>query len=325
MQVRDSLDNEIARADEMVAAAESEISRFDIAFQEAEREFQVAAQVLDGAKTDLERAQDEKKEIKSRIDEEMNEHHDTRVCSPFCPLFDVYLNILQAQQRSIREHVKAAESRIEDTERDIAQETQRLADINGRSYARLQEELEEQKAEAVRARQQYEEHLEDAHRLRDDIRRAQEEVKQNTVPLSKQKSDIEQAETLLENLTKDRGAQHAGFHEKMPALLRAIRQETSFSRAPVGPIGHHVRLLKPKWSAVLENSFGTTLSSFIVTSKRDMNILSGIMQRINWYGLSPADSGNMSNEQPASVPYSSEAKAKLRPPNMNQTRVLIQP
>ncbi|KAL1983086.1 hypothetical protein VTN96DRAFT_499 [Rasamsonia emersonii] len=263
-RIRDSLDNEIAKADEMIAAAEAEVARLDIAFQEAEREFEVAAQVLSGTIADLERAQDEKKEIKSRIDEEMNERHD-----------------MQAQQRSIREHVKAAESRIKDIERDIAQESQRLADVNGGSYVRRQEELEQKKSEAVRARQRYEEHLQDAHRLREDIRKAEEEVKRNSAPIAKQKADIEQAEALLKSLMKDRGSQDAGFHEKMPMLLRAIRQETSFSRPPVGPIGHHVRLLKPKWSAILENAFGTTLSSFIVTSKRDMNILSDIMQRVN--------------------------------------------
>lgn len=65
----------------MIAAAEAEVARLDIAFQEAEREFEVAAQVLSGTIADLERAQDEKKEIKSRIDEEMNERHDMQVCS----------------------------------------------------------------------------------------------------------------------------------------------------------------------------------------------------------------------------------------------------
>lgn len=239
------------------------------------------------------------------------------------PTSRYYLTSLQAQQRSIREHVKAAESRIKDLERDIAQESQRLADINGGSYARRQEELEQKKSEAVRARQRYEEHLQDAHRLREDIRKAEEEVKRNSAPIAKQKADIEQAEALLKNLMKDRGSQDAAFHEKMPMLLRAIRQETSFSRPPVGPIGHHVRLLKPKWSAILENSFGTTLSSFIVSSKGDMNILSDIMQRVNWYGLLFPCCSDISNKLLASALYLSGTKERLRLPNMNQTHILI--
>jgi chromosome segregation ATPase len=70
----------------------------------------------------------------------------------------------------------------------------------------------------------------------------------------------------------------------MPQLLSAIARERSFNQRPVGPVGNHVRLKKPEWSAVIEQSLNNTLNSFIVTSKKDMNILMQIMQRVNWYG-----------------------------------------
>ncbi|KAL2003571.1 hypothetical protein VTN02DRAFT_3237 [Thermoascus thermophilus] len=263
-RIRDSLNEELVKADEVIAAAESDVTRFDTVFQEAERESEVASQAVARADADLDREREERKELKARFDEEMNERHD-----------------LQAQQRAIREYLKAAESRIKETEQKIAEETQRLAELSGGSYARRQEELEQKKSEAAEARRRYEEHQQDANRLRDDVRRAEEEVKSRAAPIAKQRSDIEQAENLLRNLTKYRGSQDAGFHERMPILLRAIQQEGSFSKRPVGPIGHHVKLLKPEWSSILENSFGTTLNSFVVTSKRDMNILSNVMQRVN--------------------------------------------
>ena len=72
-----------------------------------------------------------------------------------------------------------------------------------------------------------------------------------------------------------------GFPDKMPILLREIGRENSFSQKPIGPVGNHVRLLKPEWSSQLEKAFGATLTSFIVTSKRDMEILSRIMKRVN--------------------------------------------
>jgi chromosome segregation ATPase len=190
---------------------------------------------------------------------------------------------IQAQQRQIREYLVAAESRIARTEEDIAQETQRLADINGGNYARKQDEIDQRRSEVSQTRHDYDEHVQDAHRLRESLRAAEEEVKRNVAPLSKQKSDIEETENLLKTLLRDRGQTDAGFHERMPMLLRAIRQDSSFSRSPVGPIGRHVTLLEPKWSSILEASLNTTLSSFIVTSKRDMNVLSDIMQRVNWY------------------------------------------
>lgn len=109
------------------------------------------------------------------------------------------------------------------------------------------------------------------------------QVKSAEAPISKKRADVERAETHLRNLARDGGVKHSGFHERMPALLRAIQQQKgSFRKCPVGPIGHHVSLLKPEWSSILENSLGTTLNSFIVTSKSDMNILSNIMQSVNW-------------------------------------------
>ena len=100
------------------------------------------------------------------------------------------------------------------------------------------------------------------------------------------KQELDQAENRLQTLTREGGARQSGFHPKMPTLLRAIQQEQSFESRPVGPIGHHVTLLQPKWSSILESSFGGTLGSFIVTSKGDMNILvqyhatSGLVRRI---------------------------------------------
>ncbi|KAJ5118534.1 hypothetical protein N7526_010171 [Penicillium atrosanguineum] len=77
------------------------------------------------------------------------------------------------------------------------------------------------------------------------------------------------------------GHRRDGFPDRMPALLKAIQQEGSFTSKPIGPIGAHITLLKPKWSSILENSFGGTLSSFIVSNKRDMSILSSLMVKVN--------------------------------------------
>jgi chromosome segregation ATPase len=263
-RVRDSLDNELSKADEKISAAQSDLGQFDVIFQEAEKQYETAAQVLSRATADCERVREDKKEIKARIDEEMNERHD-----------------LQAQQRSIREYVKADELRIQDTNQKIMEEDRRLKDLSGGSYARKQEELELKQSEAVEARRRYEEHQNDTNRLHEDVHRAEEEMKSSRGPLVTKRSEIEQAETLLRSMRKEGGAQDAGFHERMPMLLRAIQQEKSFNSLPVGPIGRHVRLLKPEWSAVLETSFGATLSSFIVTSKDDQTILSNIMQGMN--------------------------------------------
>lgn len=104
-------------------------------------------------------------------------------------------------------------------------------------------------------------------------------MKRATESVQKKNDDVRQAEHVLQNL---RGEEGPGDSNVNRTLMRAIQQEPSFTKKPVGPIGQHVSLSQPKWASVLETSFGASLDSFVVTSKRDMNILSNIMQRVNW-------------------------------------------
>lgn len=254
----------------------------------------------------LNQANDERADIKTKYDEEMHERHE-----------------MQAQQRQIHDYVKTANSRIQKLEEDIAEENRRLADIDGGTYARRQEELDELKLEAQRAWQTHRDHQSNQSSLEDQRRRAEEVVKQKLAPISRQKEDIEQAETVLKSLTRDRGQSDAGFPDKLPLLLRAINQEKSFARRPVGPVGQHVRLLKPEWSAVIEQSLNNTLGSFIVTSKRDMNVLEGIMKRVNWFVFLNSFMCISSNKIPVCAPYSSVVKAVLILLSMSRIQNLI--
>ncbi|PIG83440.1 DNA repair protein Rad18 [Aspergillus arachidicola] len=247
-RMRSSLEIELARADEKIATAEAGLGSFDAAIRVAEEETEAAAECVRQSTAKLEQAQSEKVEITARWDKQMTERHD-----------------LQAQQRQIRDYLKAAEARINETQQKIEEENQRLVDLSGGSYTRKQEQLERAKAEAAYASTQYEEHQRNADRLYRDLEVAGKEVESLAAPLSRTKADVEQAEKLLWSLSKEGGPKNSGFHDKTPSLLRAIQQEEA----------------SPKSLSVPSNSFGTTLNSFVVTSKRDMEILSRIMRNVN--------------------------------------------
>lgn len=172
---------------------------------------------------------------------------------------------------------------IVDTEKQIEDENARLEALNGGVTAARLTELEEKKAAASAAKEKYNEHKQGAEDLQKAVSEAEEDASKKRGPIGMKKTEITDAENQLRTLMKDSRGQQGGFNEKMPLLLRAIADERGFDQPPVGPLGQHVRLLQPKWSSVLENAFGATLTSFVVTSKRDMNVLSGIMQRVNWW------------------------------------------
>ena len=178
--------------------------------------------------------------------------------------------------------MKKAQNRIDANKQKIADEEQRLVDLSNGSYAAKQKESEEAANNAAEARREYESHGRDEPRLREDIERAEKEADSAKELVDAKKGALEQAEGHLRTLAREDGQRKPSFGERMPDLVKAIDQEKSFSRRPIGPIGNHVTLLKPKWSSVLEHSFGGTLSSFIVASKRDMDVLTQIMDRLGW-------------------------------------------
>ncbi|EED14151.1 DNA repair protein Rad18, putative [Talaromyces stipitatus ATCC 10500] len=262
-RIRDEIQEEVAKLDGQIAFAESETAIFDRKYEEAQRELETATELLNNTKEALSKAEEERNVLKEANAKEMAEHHNVR-----------------AEQRRIHESVKTLDSQIEDLKQHIAEENRRLADIAGGDFARRREEIVQRRAEAEEADQRLTQHQGGSRALQEAIHVAEQNVKQAVAPVQKQKKEIEQAENLLRSLSRDRGQTNSGFSEKMPQLLNAIAREKSFNQRPIGPVGHHVRLKKPEWSAVIEQSLNNTLNSFIVTSKRDMNILMQTMQKV---------------------------------------------
>ncbi|RDW87203.1 DNA repair protein SMC6 [Aspergillus mulundensis] len=263
-KIRDSLVAEVSSMDRKIAETEGEVQRCDAAIQEAEAEVEAAAEYSRGASAKVDNAQSEKDDIQAKWKETMSGQLE-----------------LQAEQRRIKQHVDETEARIKELHQKINQETQRLADAHGGGYSRMLEELERAKTDASEARRKIDEHEQGLRQMYSDVKEAETQEKAAHQPITQARREFEEAEALLHNLSKEGGGRNSGFPEKMPVLVRAIQQEQSFAEKPVGPIGSLVTLLKPEWSSILESSFGATLNGFIVTSKRDQSILSGIMQRVN--------------------------------------------
>lgn len=191
---------------------------------------------------------------------------------------------LQLQQRAIRDHLKAADARISNANQDIADEHKKLAEADGGLHNTRLAEIEEKKEAVTVAKDRYTQYFSDMRGLEEDKKLAETELDTARGPIEQKRNEVQQCENQLQSLVKDRGQLQGGYHENMPRLLRVIEQDGDFRETPVGPIGKHVRLLKPIWSNILEKSFGATLNSFIVTSKQDQARLSRLMQRVNWYG-----------------------------------------
>ena len=164
----------------------------------------------------------------------------------------------------------------------IEEEQKRIDEINGGANTKRLAELNDLKREHSEAKAAIQEHAEKLPQLQNAQKAAQEGPKKHEQLKEKKKSELTQAQDSLKQLRTDQGSQKQGYPAGMDRLIKAIHQDQSFQENPLGPIGNHVFLEKVLWSSILERSLGGTLNSFIVTSKRDQGILSGIMKRVNW-------------------------------------------
>ena len=133
------------------------------------------------------------------------------------------------------------------------------------------------------AAREYAQHQQQTVGLEEEFQKAEVEAKSAAIPVARARTDVEQAEINLASLAKAGKDADSRFGDRLPILLQALEQNRRlFRRFPVGPVGRHISLLKPEWWAVVETALGNSLNGFIVTSKADMEVLSGIMRRVNW-------------------------------------------
>lgn len=78
-QIRDRIQEEIARLDGEIASAESATVTFDKKYEDAERELETATELLNSTKEALSKAQEEGQVLKDANAKDMAEHHDIRV------------------------------------------------------------------------------------------------------------------------------------------------------------------------------------------------------------------------------------------------------
>ncbi|KAK5173184.1 Structural maintenance of chromosomes protein 6 [Saxophila tyrrhenica] len=188
---------------------------------------------------------------------------------------------IKAQERNCREEMKNIKKVMSRLEADIQKEKDILAGAEGDEHLARMNRLEELREEAEAKKQEYEEHLNGLAALQERETAAAQAAKVGQEPFQRCMQAVEEADGRLKRLQNSQGQQWSAFRPRMENLVRAINNETRFRTKPVGPMGKHIRILKPEWTSPIEKTMGGNLEAFIVTSKEDQNLLSQLMNRMN--------------------------------------------
>lgn len=254
---QESVTAQQAKVQEVTDAAETALGTYEGHNQA----YEAAQRNIEQSRQDLAPLEENRNTEKERFDEKKAE------------LLDIH-----TQERQIKEYMTQSRNTIKRLEKDIKEETERLAGAEGDEHTERLQRLEGLREEVTQAREAQREHASNMTALekkRNDTQRVSEEARNGLNPL---RNAVRQAESQYDVLLRDQGQQLAGYRPNMSALIRAINNETRWRTKPVGPMGLHVRLLKPEWSSIIEKTFGGALEGFVVTGKEDQNMLSKIMK-----------------------------------------------
>lgn len=190
------------------------------------------------------------------------------------------LTELQREERDAYARLKTATEDIKKVEQQIEEEEQKLGESTGPERAQKDSELADATA---REKDLNEQHIETREQTLPSVTAKSLEVEKHVNELEKAKqqkrNEIVTATKHVHDLEDSTGQPLDGFDREMRELINAVENDQSFIHKPIGPLGAHINLLKPEWSAILEKTFGETLNAFVVRNKQDQSRLANLMQR----------------------------------------------
>jgi structural maintenance of chromosomes protein 6 len=187
---------------------------------------------------------------------------------------------IRRDERDIHSSLKGADDQVKQLRQKIASERKRLDDASGdaqkavkdrHSAAQAQEEDVSRQLDTAVAR------LPELDQLLASAKEAEAALKPELV---RKRGEIQALRQKITSLQQDRGSPYDAFDSRVLTLLKMIANDRGFEEQPIGPIGTHIKVLKPAWSNYLERTLGHILDGFVVTGVRDQRRLQTMMNRL---------------------------------------------
>lgn len=255
----DEQESELEERKRTVLDTQRKIEEKEMIVEEKDRAYQAlhssVERALEKVKTlgdELVPMKEEEQEAKSRAEEADSE-----------------IKRLHQEHKDSQAELKQANTKAHSIQVEIDAEQQRIEDANGGSLNRKFAEIESAKTETVQARAELERSNEELQRLTEHSQLSRSALEKEQGPWAAKTKEVENCRNRLREMQNERPDPMRGFDRKVPELLRRIQQDRGFTHKPVGPIGLHVKLCDPKWSDILEVTFGNALNGFVVTNKAD--------------------------------------------------------
>ncbi|KAM0448639.1 hypothetical protein ACHAO4_008350 [Trichoderma viride] len=187
---------------------------------------------------------------------------------------------LQREERDAHMRLKTLRTDIQSCENKIKEEENRLDGSTGSARVQKDQELSEAQAKEKNINEQIAEAKAKTPALKNKIDKAKEACEHADRIVQDKRKEVVMAQKGVRELEQSSGSAFDGYDQELLNLARQVEKDSGFESKPLGPLGTHITLRKPEWSALLEKTLGETLNAFVVKSKRDHSRLSNLIQRL---------------------------------------------
>jgi structural maintenance of chromosomes protein 6 len=257
-----------------IEESEKVVRDLDEKIQEKKEEIEAADVALAEATNLLESAKEKHKKLKEEeLDPLIAKKND--ISNEFKER-GAKLHDLVAEKRLIQSHLTNSAKDIKGLQTKIREEKEKLDNTDSRTA-----EIHQQLQNAKEKQKEIEEEMTELERQESSavnpLKECKDEAKNAKDEFSKQQEKVQSCKSRIRAIQSQNG--NVSMPSNVKRLVAAIKNSTKFRETPVGPVSDYVYLREPKWSPILETSFGSTLDSFVVTSSHDADELSKLMQQ----------------------------------------------
>ncbi|KAI4729929.1 DNA repair protein [Aureobasidium sp. EXF-10728] len=261
----EKMDHQIRQVDNKITMQQAQADQASRLYDESHSTREANASVIADLEEQLGPLQDNHKEIKSIFDSKKSDMQDKK-----------------AEQRSIKQDMTTFRANMNNLETKINAERARIDNAIGPAHAQKVSDLEDARSQLEEIKQQEEQHAAQKAQIERSVADAQNEVNSaRGQGLQQKRRAVEEADGMLQRLRTDQGQQAKAYPPQVHNVLRQIKNERGFTQQPVGPLGMHVRLLKPEWGPIIETICGDNLNSFVVRNPQDSTLLRRILNQQN--------------------------------------------
>ncbi|KAG9649143.1 DNA repair protein Rad18, partial [Aureobasidium melanogenum] len=261
------IEDQIHQAENKISMQQAQADQASKLYDESHSTREANASVIIDLQEQLGPLQDNHAEVKSIFDSNLQEMRDKK-----------------SEQRSIKQDITQSKATMTKLEEKITAERARIENASGPVHAHKVSELEDARTQLQEIKQQEDQHAAQRMQIENSVTEAQNEVRNaRGQGLEAKRKAVQGAESMLQRLREDQGQQARAYPPQIHNVLRQIKNERGFTQQPIGPMGMHIKLLKPEWGSIIETICGRQLNAFVVSNSRDRELLLRILRQQNCY------------------------------------------